>query len=41
MNGEDWPALAVPMGLSTEAVRKRFTRAIDRAAHELGWEEMP
>ena len=40
MNGEDWPAIAAPMGLSAEAVRKRFTRAIDRAAKELGWEEV-
>jgi RNA polymerase sigma factor (sigma-70 family) len=40
MNGEDWPAIAAPIGLSAEAVRKRFTRAIDRAAKELGWEEM-
>jgi RNA polymerase sigma-70 factor (ECF subfamily) len=39
MNGEDWPAIAVLTGSSAEAVRKRFTRAIDRAAKELGWEE--
>jgi RNA polymerase sigma factor (sigma-70 family) len=41
MNGDDWPALADRTGMSSEAVRKRLTRAIDRAAEELGWEEMP
>jgi hypothetical protein len=41
MNGEDWPAIAAAARSSSEAVRKRFTRAIDRVAKELGWEESP
>jgi RNA polymerase sigma-70 factor (ECF subfamily) len=39
MKGEDWQAIAAQAGGSSEAVRKRLTRAIDRAAQELGWEE--
>jgi RNA polymerase sigma factor (sigma-70 family) len=39
MQGEDWPVIAARTGASAEAVRKRFTRAVDRAAAELGWQE--
>jgi RNA polymerase sigma factor (sigma-70 family) len=39
MNGEDWPEIAQTAATSSEAARKRVTRAIDRAAKELGWEE--
>jgi RNA polymerase sigma factor (sigma-70 family) len=41
MQGDDWPAIASRAGASAEAVRKRFTRAVNRAASELGWEETP
>jgi RNA polymerase sigma factor (sigma-70 family) len=37
MQGDDWLTLAAHAGGSSEAVRKRLTRAIDRAAQELGW----
>jgi len=36
--GHDWTALAAGAGTSPEAVRKRLSRAIDRAAEELGLE---
>ena len=36
MQGDDWPVIATHVGASPEAVRKRFTRAVDRAAAELG-----
>ena len=39
MQGEDWLAIATRVGASPEAVRKRFTRAVNRAAGELGWED--
>lgn len=39
LNGEDWPIIARRESASPEAVRKRFTRAVDRIARELGWEE--
>ena len=39
MQGEDWVGIAANVGVTAEAVRKRFTRALDRAAKELGWEE--
>jgi len=41
MKGEDWPAIAAHAGTTSEAVRKRLTRAIDRVAKDLGWEEVP
>lgn len=41
MNGDDWDIIAAKTGDSPGALRKRFTRAIDRVAGGLGWEEMP
>jgi RNA polymerase sigma-70 factor (ECF subfamily) len=38
MQGEDWAVIGQRVGASPEAVRKRFSRAVDRAARELGWE---
>jgi RNA polymerase sigma factor (sigma-70 family) len=40
MQGEDWPEVARQLGSTAEAVRKRFTRAIDRVVHEMGWEDL-
>jgi RNA polymerase sigma-70 factor (ECF subfamily) len=36
MEGDDWQILAGNVGSTPEAVRKRLTRAIDRAASDLG-----
>jgi RNA polymerase sigma factor (sigma-70 family) len=36
--GRSWQEVAAETGDSTEALRKRFARAVDRAARELGWE---
>jgi RNA polymerase sigma-70 factor (ECF subfamily) len=36
MQGQDWAELAKTAGSTPEAVRKRVTRAIDRAAKDLG-----
>ena len=38
MQGQDWPEIAGAAGATPEAVRKRFTRALDRIARDLGWE---
>lgn len=38
--GHGWPELATEMGDSAEALRKRLSRAIDRAAKELGLDEV-
>jgi DNA-directed RNA polymerase specialized sigma24 family protein len=40
MNGEEWPSIGERMGASAEALRKRFTRAIDRVSYELGLENL-
>lgn len=40
MNGEEWQTIAERTGVSAEALRKRFTRSIDRVAHELGLENL-
>jgi RNA polymerase sigma factor (sigma-70 family) len=37
--GCEWTDIAEQVGGSAEAVRKRLTRAFDRVARELGWEE--
>ena len=37
--GEDWETIATRCDASPEAVRKRFTRALDRVAQEFGWGE--
>lgn len=37
--GCEWAEIAGRLGASPEAVRKRFTRAMDRAARELGLDE--
>ena len=34
--GDDWPTIAAALGVSSEAVRKRFKRAVDGAALDLG-----
>jgi RNA polymerase sigma-70 factor (ECF subfamily) len=39
MHGDDWAQIARRAGASAEAVRKRFTRALDRVAQEMGWGE--
>jgi RNA polymerase sigma-70 factor (ECF subfamily) len=39
MQGEDWPEVARQLGSTADAVRKRFTRAIDRVARDMGWED--
>ena len=39
MLGNDWEGIASRVSSTLEAVRKRFTRAIDRAAEELGFGE--
>ena len=38
--GVDWAAIAVKLGGSPEALRKRLARATDRVARELGLDEM-
>lgn len=40
MTGLDWSAVARECGSTAEAVRKQFTRALDRVAEELGLEEL-
>jgi RNA polymerase sigma factor (sigma-70 family) len=35
--GEDWQTIATRHDASPEAVRKRFTRTLDRVAQEFGW----
>ncbi|OHB75710.1 MAG: hypothetical protein A2W31_09870 [Planctomycetes bacterium RBG_16_64_10] len=37
--GRAWSEIAAELGASPEALRKRFARAIDRAAHELGLDD--
>lgn len=37
--GEQWAEIASELGSSPEALRKRFVRAVDRVAHELGLDE--
>jgi RNA polymerase sigma-70 factor (ECF subfamily) len=37
--GHNWPEIAALLGDTAEACRKRFSRAIDRVAHDLGLEE--
>ena len=41
MQGDDWPRIAGDLGGSPEALRRRLSRSIDRAAHELGLVEKP
>ena len=40
MEGRDWPEIARTAGVSSEAIRKRFTRALDRVAQEIGLENV-
>lgn len=37
--GREWDNIAVDLGGSPEALRKKLTRAIDRVAHELGLDD--
>lgn len=37
--GRDWPDIAAEVGGNADALRKRFTRAINRVTHELGLDE--
>jgi RNA polymerase sigma-70 factor (ECF subfamily) len=37
--GREWAEIAAEMASSPEAIRKRYTRAIDRVAHELGLDQ--
>jgi RNA polymerase sigma-70 factor (ECF subfamily) len=37
--GREWTEIAAEMASSPEAIRKRYTRAIDRVAHELGLDQ--
>jgi hypothetical protein len=39
--GCDWATIAAELGPGAEALRKRFTRAIDRVAEELGLDDLP
>ena len=39
LNGCSWEEIAQQMGGTAEAIRKRFARAIDRVANELGFDE--
>lgn len=41
MAGFGWDEIASAVGGETHALRKRFARAVDRAARELGWEGPP
>jgi len=37
--GLEWPEIAAQLGVAPDALRKKFTRAIDRIAHQLGLSE--
>ena len=37
--GRNWPELASELGTTPEALRKRYARALDRVAQELGLED--
>jgi RNA polymerase sigma-70 factor (ECF subfamily) len=37
--GLEWPEIAAQLGAAPDALRKKFTRAIDRIAHQLGLSE--
>lgn len=39
MEGRAWDDLATELGSTSDAVRKRMTRALDTAANELGFRE--
>ena len=39
--GGQWAQIATELGSSPEAIRKRFVRAVDRVALELGLDEEP
>jgi RNA polymerase sigma-70 factor (ECF subfamily) len=41
LGGDDWPQMGADLHASPEALRKRLSRAIDRAAHDLGLIEGP
>lgn len=38
-NGQSWDEIALDLGGSPEALRKKMKRAVDRVAHELGLDE--
>jgi DNA-directed RNA polymerase specialized sigma24 family protein len=38
-HGGQWAQIAIELGSSPEAIRKRLVRAVDRVAHELGLDE--
>jgi RNA polymerase sigma factor (sigma-70 family) len=40
-HGGRWAQIAIELGSSPEAIRKRLVRAVDRVAHELGLDESP
>jgi RNA polymerase sigma-70 factor (ECF subfamily) len=37
--GSEWTEIALELGASPEAIRKRLARAVDRVAHELGLDQ--
>ena len=39
--GEDWAAIAIELGGTPEALRRRLSRALDRVAKELGLDNAP
>ncbi len=38
--GRNWPEIAAELGLEAEALRKMYTRALDRIAQELNIQEL-
>ena len=37
--GREWPEIATELGGNADALRKKFTRAINRVTRELGLDE--
>jgi RNA polymerase sigma-70 factor (ECF subfamily) len=40
-DGHDWPAIATQVGGSSDALRKKLARAVDRVAEQLGLDDEP
>jgi hypothetical protein len=39
--GQDWASIALEIGRSAEALRRKFSRALDRVSKQLGLDDSP